>query len=1493
MTDYTVSVGGDFRELLAGFAKLEQDAQKYGQVVGQRIDEGVKKFSTTSLAGLQAELNRLQQRQLTVGVNTKAFEVLSQRIADINGQLRAVEQKRVSINTDPNSLNALNSKLRDFQEELGRVQIGSSRFKELQTEIDKTRQVLAKAGESTDGFRLLDGVVQGVAFSLSNSVVNGASQAIQALQGLISGYAQLDTVIRQAAAASGGPGDYDKLASTIDQVGIDAAGTTEQVAGLSLELARGGMTADQQAQSLSGIVRGAEATATAYDRMGQIVSATLTGFGLDASQTTRVVDALVQGANASATDVSGLGEAFKLSAPAAKLLGVSVEGLATAVGLFTNAGISASEAGTTLRNGLSQLAQAVPKNGQQLQGLTGQAKEAAETVKRLGLDIYTSTGQLKPMEEVLLQLKRAMNGMTAGEKTQLASKLFGGLDDAAKWLAVLGQSEEKIKTMATSMANSAGATDRNRDAMQGFQLTMQQLTGTLDSLSKNVGKVAAGALLPLVQAANGVVGAVSGLPGPVKDAAIALGLLTGGIAAATTAWVVFQRVIQTSAVQSAVAEVTSLAIGIGSTLKAGLSAAIAAWPAFIAQIRLASTAQFGLIASLQAVAAAIKVQFIAAMEGAKAAIVSFIGYLRSVSFAQFIAGARAAITALAPMAAAIAALTGAVLIWRQTLAGSDEVQQKFTGSQEETKAASEKLKKVLGEVGVKFDEAKQSADNARNGFVTFWNSLREPMAMRELTIQVLQFQSGWLKATQAALLYNKALREQGAQNLTGSKATSGLAYAEVLDTAANAARKRATALREFADAAEAAGRFGESASASQKADQLEKEADGYASVRSQLVARLDEVEREIALTPEQLQALEARRRAEENLNKVIREAPVRQLDQQIAVGQAMLGITKAMGEADQSRFSLAKAQLDLELKQAQARGAGEGELEAIRLRMAANDRAALSVRYQSLLKEQELQRALLALEQQKATVKAESEVTEQKVQVERAQRELRKAIADQRFGPNSDQAAKAKFELDSAQKTLSYRQDELTLLGRTQPLERQSAAIQAQIARSALQAQAAQSGYRIAANGSMVAIDAVAQRQQRVAELAEVSRKVQREVGQQQLANAQALEGALSSIGALEQSRFSVIRSRLEFELQSSQDRFSKEEQAARDRGASEKELASLKKQGDQEAANIRKRIADQDRAALDAKYQQLQREQQLELVLLTIKQRQQEQEARRAVALQEIGLRQAQTELQRAQKSGNQAAINDATQLVAKQQILLQGEREKLGLTLQGQDIERAATLLKQGAATNAIRAEQAAKGSAVAQENSGGAAQAVLTINQAINGVLRNNATQAGQMGGGFNAAAIASSTMAVQMNIVAGSTNKAAGSAREFYSWLERASRLPSARWAGGGVEAGGEYRINELGQEAFLSAGRLSLIDAAPNSMWRAPSDGVVIPAGITSRIKATAAVAAGSHVAGVADLAIEVGKLREEVGNLARRDWSVHVQQRTGPTGSQVLRTLLS
>jgi hypothetical protein len=80
----------------------------------------------------------------------------------------------------------------------------------------------------------------------------------------------------------------------------------------------------------------------------------------------------------------------------------------------------------------------------------------------------------------------------------------------------------------------------------------------------------------------------------------------------------------------------------------------------------------------------------------------------------------------------------------------------------------------------------------------------------------------------------------------------------------------------------------------------------------------------------------------------------------------------------------------------------------------------------------------------------------------------------------------------------------------------------------------------------------------------------------------------------------------------------------------------------------------------------------------------------------------------------------------------------------------------------------------------------------------------------------------------------------------------SAPPTTRWAGGFLNAGQDAIVNELGTESFLSqSGVLSLIRAPRFGTWAPPSPGMVLPAGITSRLDAMGAFDRGGSRVGPA------------------------------------------
>jgi hypothetical protein len=149
------------------------------------------------------------------------------------------------------------------------------------------------------------------------------------------------------------------------------------------------------------------------------------------------------------------------------------------------------------------------------------------------------------------------------------------------------------------------------------------------------------------------------------------------------------------------------------------------------------------------------------------------------------------------------------------------------------------------------------------------------------------------------------------------------------------------------------------------------------------------------------------------------------------------------------------------------------------------------------------------------------------------------------------------------------------------------------------------------------------------------------------------------------------------------------------------------------------------------------------------------------------------------------------------------------------------------------------------------------------------------------------------------IAGLTSSAAGAAgalaagysdantqaQALLSTLRDISATPQARWAGGPVDPSVAYRVNELGQESLLTpGGALSLISAPARGMWRPPTRGTVLPAGVTATLKARGAFGAAPMAAGRAGGGDALGKLEQAIGELRiemqalrQKDWGVQVR----------------
>jgi TP901 family phage tail tape measure protein len=468
------------------------------------------------------------------------------------------------------------------------AKIGSREFTRYGTEIQRLEGKL----------RGLDGTAQKAGASLGRNLAAGLAAAGigRALQGITAQAGRFDAELRKAAAIEGGAGSFGVLRKEIEAVAAAAAGTPTEVAALATALSRAGFSAKETTDSLRGIVLGAEATSVSFAEMGSIAADNMRAFGLQTAETGRVVDVLTQAANKSNQTVLDLGESMKYAAPIARDLGVPIEDLAGTLALLANNGIRGSDAGTALRTGLTRLQIAAGGADSEVANLTRGNVQLTRAMEVLGGQVLDSTGKLKPMDEVLIGLKRSFAGLSNTDRAVLSKALFG-TEAGSKFQALLNSTEGSITSMMEATRNSGGVAEETQKKMQGFDYSVKVLGGNIESLTNQIGGMIGAALKPLIDGLNAAIGAAQKLPGPIKAigaAAAAAAVTTLGLVAAVAALKSGLALLGVGSVVTAVKGLTVAAVGAKISMMA-LNAVllINPWFALAAGIAAATVALAG------------------------------------------------------------------------------------------------------------------------------------------------------------------------------------------------------------------------------------------------------------------------------------------------------------------------------------------------------------------------------------------------------------------------------------------------------------------------------------------------------------------------------------------------------------------------------------------------------------------------------------------------------------------------------------------------------------------------------------------------------------------------------------------------------------------------------------------------------------------------------------------------------------------------------------
>lgn len=169
--------------------------------------------------------------------------------------------------------------------------------------------------------------------------------------------ADFEYAMSEVGAISGATGDeLAALEAKAKEMGETTKFSASESAEALKYMAMAGWKTSDMLDGLEGIMNLAAASGEDLGTTSDIVTDALTAFGMTASDSGHFADILAKASSNANTNVSMMGETFKYIAPVAGALGFSAEDTALAIGLMANSGIKASQAGTSLRGALTNLA---------------------------------------------------------------------------------------------------------------------------------------------------------------------------------------------------------------------------------------------------------------------------------------------------------------------------------------------------------------------------------------------------------------------------------------------------------------------------------------------------------------------------------------------------------------------------------------------------------------------------------------------------------------------------------------------------------------------------------------------------------------------------------------------------------------------------------------------------------------------------------------------------------------------------------------------------------------------------------------------------------------------------------------------------------------------------------------------------------------------------------------------------------------------------------
>lgn len=448
--------------------KIEIDGSTTGLV--KSLEDVNKKTGT-----LQSELRQVERALKFNPGNTTLIaqqqKLLAEQVETTSEKLNRLKKAQADVDKQFAEGKISEKAYREFQREIVETE---SKLKHFETQLASSQSKLKAFGDSAvetgEKMKNAGGKIKDVGKDLSTKVT-APLVGVAAIAAKVG--SDFEASMSKVQAISGASGeDLVKLTEKARDMGATTQFSASEAADALSFMAMAGWKTNDMLSGIEGIMALAAASGEDLALTSDIVTDALTAFGMTAKDSGQFADVLAAASSNANTNVAMLGESFKYVAPVAGALKFSAEDTALALGLMANSGIKASNAGTALRSMMTNLTEvSVP---------------VSKEMKRLGISLTDSEGNMKSFRTIMDDLRETYRDMTPDIQANSAAQLFGK-EAMSGALAIINASEEDYTKLAEAINSSEGAAQQMAETMtDNLQGRMKEMQSALEEAAISI-----------------------------------------------------------------------------------------------------------------------------------------------------------------------------------------------------------------------------------------------------------------------------------------------------------------------------------------------------------------------------------------------------------------------------------------------------------------------------------------------------------------------------------------------------------------------------------------------------------------------------------------------------------------------------------------------------------------------------------------------------------------------------------------------------------------------------------------------------------------------------------------------------------------------------------------------------------------------------------------------------------------------------------------------